>query len=356
VFNKATDPFLPGVKPHLFQVLHALDASGYRNHVLVITRFRVTAADMAVLEGLQHLRVTLLFTYSGITDPRVEPIAKSEITVGSIRTGATHKKRTGVILYWRPITPGWNDSPETMAHVLEIGRDVDAIVFTGLYHKAENATYLRGQSVDVPFGDGYHRRKTLPHDLDARVVAAWRASGIHTPLFRKTSCGVAFAHDLPDYNGHWGVREFCGEVAETLAGRGPGGGPQRIAEGQRVAGPEGHLPAEENRGRAVVGAGRRVVRGRRGLGGAAGLDALLAQQDGDVGHAGHGTHPVGQLGQDGRLQAPPGGHGHGVPDILGTARQAARSVREQAAGDIPLSPRPRRRLVRPRGPPPRRTR
>jgi hypothetical protein len=55
----------------------------------------------------------------------------------------------------------------------------------------------------------HHRRKTMPADLDAAVVAAWRASGIATPLFRKTSCGVAYAHGVADYNGHWGVRELC---------------------------------------------------------------------------------------------------------------------------------------------------
>ncbi|BCB88869.1 radical SAM protein [Phytohabitans suffuscus] len=209
LFNKATDPFLPGVKPHLFQVLRALDQRGYTNHVLVITRFTVTDDDMAQLETLRHLRVTLLFTYSGITDPRVEPIAKSEITVNSIRTAAAHKKRTGVVLYWRPIVPGWNDAPDTMAAVLDVGRDVDAIVFTGYYHKPENADYLRDLGVDVPYADEYARRKVMPGELDGRVVAAWRASGIATPLFRKTSCGVAYAHAAPDYNGHWGVRELC---------------------------------------------------------------------------------------------------------------------------------------------------
>lgn len=209
LFNKATDPFLPGVKPHLFQVLRALDARSYTNHVLVITRFTVTEADMDELEQLRHLKVTLLFTYSGITDARVEPIAKSSITETSIRTAAAHKRRTGVVLYWRPIVPGWNDAPETMAHVLDVGRDVDAIVFTGYYHKPENAGYLRNLGVDVPYGEDFHRRKTMPGDLDAAVVAAWRASGITTPLFRKTSCGVAYAHGVADYNGHWGVRELC---------------------------------------------------------------------------------------------------------------------------------------------------
>jgi hypothetical protein len=28
-------------------------------------------------------------------------------------------------------------------------------------------------------------------------------------LFRKTSCSVSFAHGVPDYNGHYGVRELC---------------------------------------------------------------------------------------------------------------------------------------------------
>jgi len=51
LLNKATDPFLPGVRPHLFQVLHTLDQRGYTNHVLVITRFKVTEADMADLES-----------------------------------------------------------------------------------------------------------------------------------------------------------------------------------------------------------------------------------------------------------------------------------------------------------------
>lgn len=210
LLNKATDPFLPGVRPHLFRVLHALDQRGYTNHVLIITRFTVTAADMDELETLRHLRVTLLFTYSGITDPRIEPIAKSRITVTSIRTACARKQRTGVVLYWRPIVPGWNDDPATMAHVLATGHHADAIVFTGYYHKPQNDAYLREQGVTLPYGQqDYHRRKAMPAELDAAVIAAWRASGIGTPLFRKTSCGVAYAHAAPDYNGHWGVREIC---------------------------------------------------------------------------------------------------------------------------------------------------
>ncbi len=153
------------------------------------TRFRVTDADMAALERLRNLRVTLLFTYSGITDPRVEPIAKSAITLTSLGTACRARNRTKAILYWRPIVPGWNDDPATMARVLDVGRDADAIVFTGYYHKVQNAEYLRSLGVDVPYSDGYDRRKVMPAELDEKVIAAWRESGASVPLFRKTSCG-----------------------------------------------------------------------------------------------------------------------------------------------------------------------
>jgi hypothetical protein len=209
LFNKATDPFLPGVKPHLFHVLEALDAKGLDNLVLVITRFRVTTDDMTRLEQLRRLRVTLLFTYSGITDPRIEPIARGQTTIRSIDTACAAKTRTKVVLYWRPIVPGWNDQPDTMAHVLDTGRRADAIVFTGYYHKDSNAQVLRELGVAVPYGDDYQRRKMLPADLDARVIAAWQRSGITTPLFRKTSCGVTYAHSVADYNGHLGMPELC---------------------------------------------------------------------------------------------------------------------------------------------------
>ncbi len=182
LFNKATDPFLPGVKPHLFQILQALDDRGLDNLVLVITRFKVTTADMAQLERLRHVRVTLLFTYSGIADPRIEPITKSTITTTSIATACAHKKRTKVVLYWRPIVPGWNDQPETMGHVLKVGDQADAIVFTGYYHKEQNAAFLGGLGIHVPYRDQYNRRKVLPPELDAKVIAAWHESGISTPL------------------------------------------------------------------------------------------------------------------------------------------------------------------------------
>jgi hypothetical protein len=42
--------------------------------------------------------------------------------------------------------------------------------------------------------------------LERRVLSAFADSA---SLFRKTSCAVPYAHSLPDYNGHYGIRELC---------------------------------------------------------------------------------------------------------------------------------------------------
>ena len=181
---------------------------GLTNHFLVSTRARLIEVDMERLEALRHLRGTLLLTYSGIQDARIEPIAPSGVTVRSIRLACRLRRRTKVVVYWRPIVPGWNDDDASMRRVLDVSTEADAIVFTGYYHRPENVEHLAGLGVPVPY-DEPRRRKILPGELERRVIAAHSASGLRTPLMRKTSCGVAFAHSEPDYNGHWGVREIC---------------------------------------------------------------------------------------------------------------------------------------------------
>ena len=73
LFNRATDPFLQSVRPHTLAVLKDLDARGLRNHVLVITRHRMKREDADLLNELVNIKLTLLFTYSGIDDKRIEP-------------------------------------------------------------------------------------------------------------------------------------------------------------------------------------------------------------------------------------------------------------------------------------------
>lgn len=205
--NKATDPFLPAVLPHTFRVMELLDEMGLTNHFLLITRYHVSELDCERLNALKNLKVTLLVTYSGIDDPRIEPV-KNRIPAESLTTAFRNAKSYRTVLYWRPIVPGLNDSDEHVKRAVELSASAHATVFTGLYFKDQMREYF--SQIGLPeLYDETARRKILPQALENRVLSLWRQFGGGPGIFRKTSCGVAYAHGVADYNGHIGVREIC---------------------------------------------------------------------------------------------------------------------------------------------------
>ncbi|WP_292139688.1 radical SAM protein [Mesorhizobium sp.] len=203
IFNRATDPFLPGVKDHLFACLEALDARGLSNPVLVITRWHIARDDVARLERLSNLRVTVLITWSGIDDQRIEPV-DSAIAERSLATLANHRTRTKSILYWRPLIAGINDTDRHLHRASELAEMADATAFTGLFYREQIRAHFEAAGVPEMY-DTIARRKILPRELELKLIASF---GVR-PLFRKTSCAVAFAHGTADYNGHFGIREVC---------------------------------------------------------------------------------------------------------------------------------------------------
>lgn len=108
LFNRATEPFLPVVRPHTLAVLQDLDGRGLRNHVLVITRAQLKPADIHALNELQHLKLTLLFTYSGIDDARIEPYPSNAAAESLRLMSLPPFRRYRTVLYWRPLVPGLN--------------------------------------------------------------------------------------------------------------------------------------------------------------------------------------------------------------------------------------------------------
>ncbi|MEJ0050141.1 MAG: radical SAM protein [Methylovirgula sp.] len=203
IFNRATDPFLPGVKDHLMKCLEDLDDRGLKNHLLIITRWIIEAADVEKLERLRNLKVTILVTWSGIEDARIEPI-DSRIAEDSLRVLNGHARRTKSVLYWRPLIAGLNDADDHLGKARELSGLADATVFTGLFYREQVRAHFDNLGVPEMYPE-VARRKILPAETEKRVLEALRGRAI----FRKTSCGVAYAHKTADYNGHYGIREIC---------------------------------------------------------------------------------------------------------------------------------------------------
>lgn len=195
VFNRATDPFLPVVRPHTFAVLEDLDRRELRNHVLVITRHAMQSDDIDRLNQLKHIKVTLLFTYSGIDNKDIEPYP-SHVAAESLRLmGEPLNRSYRTVLYWRPLVPGLNDSPEHLDRAYELSKSADATVFTGLFYRDQIADYYRANNLPEPY-DETARRKIVPETLERRVLSTFAGCD---SLFRKTSCAVSYVHGEADY-------------------------------------------------------------------------------------------------------------------------------------------------------------
>jgi DNA repair photolyase len=143
LFNRATDPMLAAVKPHTLAVARMLDERGLTNHLLLVTRWRVEAADCAALNELAHVKVTLLVTHSNIADARVEPV-DSAVARASLRTAYAHAGRYRVVLYWQPVVAGLNDSPADLAVAAGLSGHAHATVFTGLFYREQARRLLPG--------------------------------------------------------------------------------------------------------------------------------------------------------------------------------------------------------------------
>jgi hypothetical protein len=145
------------------------------------------------------------FRESGIDNKQIEPYP-SRIAAESLKLmSAPQSRKYRTILYWRPLVPGLNDTDEHLNQAHELAQHADATVFTGLFYRDEIAEYYKANGLPEPYSETA-RRKIVPETVERRVFAVFSAA---EPLFRKTSCAVSYAHGLPDYNGHYGIRELC---------------------------------------------------------------------------------------------------------------------------------------------------
>ena len=104
------------------------------------------------------------------------------------------------MLYWRPVVPGLNTSAAHLSQARELSRHAHATVFTGLFYREQIAAYYRDHDLPEPYDDTA-RRKILPEAAEQQILATFRdpqdSGAPWGPLFRKTSCAVAYATAKP---------------------------------------------------------------------------------------------------------------------------------------------------------------
>ena len=89
---------------------------------------------------LKNIKLTIFITYSGIEDEKIEPV-NSKIASDSLIMLFKNSVNYKVILYWRPIIPGLNDSDEDLLKIKNLAMHAHAIVFSGLVYRDEISDY-----------------------------------------------------------------------------------------------------------------------------------------------------------------------------------------------------------------------
>lgn len=206
LFNRATDPFLPSVKEETFRVLELLSQKGLTNLLLLITRYKITEDDAKKLNRFLPLKLSVLVTYSGIQDEKLEPVS-SDIAIESLKIAYKNSRNYKVILYWRPLISGVNDTLEHIEKAALLSGFAHATAFTGFFYRDEMKNYFEDNKISIAYTHT-ERRKMLPKVQEHLVLREFYDLG-GVNLFRKTSCAVSFAFNLPDYNGHFGCGEIC---------------------------------------------------------------------------------------------------------------------------------------------------
>jgi DNA repair photolyase len=207
LFNRATDPFLPAVKPHTFKVIELLEQKGLKNNILIFTRFKVNKKDTDILNKIKTLKLTILITYSGIKDKSIEPI-DNNIPEESLKTLYAYAKNYKVILAWRPIIPTVNDTDTYFDKIKELSNYSHGIAFTGLFFRDKIKEYYTNNNLPLIY-DESARRKILPHKIENRILEKLKSISDKGKLFRKVSCCLSSSRSISDYNGHYGISEIC---------------------------------------------------------------------------------------------------------------------------------------------------
>ncbi len=230
--HKATDPFLPGVKDHTFCVLRLLDDLKLQNVVMLITRYKLTEEDIYFLEHLNHIKVCLFYTYSGIKNEKIEPLSSKGYAVDFANMIKRSKRnRLKIIQYWRPVVNGWNDDNETINQVLEVSEAFDAIVIKGLRHKEQNDIYFKENGITINHKYGQYQ-KILTNESVKRILDIHERNNVKTPVFFKTSCAISYCMGLGDYNLNIKVGKSCANCSRDqkilCEGRLPEGNVQEL--------------------------------------------------------------------------------------------------------------------------------
>lgn len=193
----STDALLTIVKKSTFECIEFLDKKGYKNIFGITTKIGFDISDINFLRGIKNLRIITFISYANIPK-EIEPISQSK-RINSLKL--LKKANIPVILYARPIVPGWNSDIDSLSKILLIGQKyADAICIGGIRLSKEILDKLEEKKVEIPADYTEFHPKKLEKELELEILNQYERLQLTIPLFKHTSCAVSYIFKIPNYN------------------------------------------------------------------------------------------------------------------------------------------------------------
>ena len=194
----STDSMLPSVRQTTFRALELFEQRGLRNPFGLTTKLHIGARYVARLARLRHVR-PIVFISLAFLPWEVEPVP--------IRHRISNMARLSelgipVVLYFRPVVEGWNDSDAILMRALRLGEEhCEAICVGGLRMSAEISANLVASGAHPPYptSRSFHD-KPLPSTLRQRLDTLHGQLNLTVPVYDHTSCAVSLILGIANYN------------------------------------------------------------------------------------------------------------------------------------------------------------
>lgn len=204
--NNQTDPFLnQTVFTSTLKILNIMEDKKVTNPLLIITKGYLSDNQINLLSKIK-LNIIVLYTFSGISEKIENRNEKKQIeTIKKL----SKLKNIKLIHYYRPVIEGINSDIKTIKKVVNsITKYCKASIVSGIRVNSYLEKIFKEMNIQIPNNYDPDHKNLLPETY-LRIKEEFKKVDKLYPIFKKTSCGVSYITNQPDYNGHSARIYYC---------------------------------------------------------------------------------------------------------------------------------------------------
>lgn len=204
--NNITDPFLNNnVFESTIKILKLLNENKFENPYVLITKAYLSKKQLEILQSL-NFKIIIMYTFSGLSTILENRDEQKQIDT---LKGLSELTNVELLHYYRPVIEGINSDENSIKKVVDIVINYcKASIVAGIRINSHLKKVFDNLQIEIPFKfDTEH--KVITNETYNKILDTFKKHNPDYPIFKKTSCGLAFICKMADYNGHSGRINYC---------------------------------------------------------------------------------------------------------------------------------------------------